>query len=146
MKNSRGVLFLAGLTLFSLSCVKSTGPVYSELVAYQVPGCRGSAGKVPSADSCFSYRFDEILFVDLCARGNCCPDSNRFLIRTAVRQDTIVATVADTAAQSCRCMCEYSLHFELTDLPFPSYLFICMQGGDSGKDTLYTERVYRHRI
>jgi hypothetical protein len=135
-------LLVTSLALLSLSCLESTNPGTPDLLAYQVPGCGGGVGKV-SADSCFSYRFRRALAVDFCASGNCCPDSNRFLIEAEVAHDTIFVTIADTAGQLCRCNCSYLLHVELYDLPLSSYVFVCRREDYSSRYILYCERIYR---
>jgi hypothetical protein len=97
------------------------------------------------SDSCFSYRFDEALLVDLCATGNCCPDAERFSIKQDIQNDTIVVTIADTAAQLCRCLCCYLLHFEFHDLQYSSYMFVCRREDYSSRIIIYSLRVYRNR-
>jgi hypothetical protein len=146
MGNYLKLSVLTYLALVSVSCVKSTEPGSPKMVAYQVPGCTGGLGKAAAGDSCFSYRFENVLYVDFCAWGNCCPDSNRFAIESEVQHDTIFITVADTAAPLCRCMCIYVLHVELNDLPFPSYMFVCRRQDYSSRYIIYAERVFRKQI
>ena len=102
----------------------STGAViFSE---YQVPGCNNSGlDKTLYNDTCFVYRFDEKLSIDCCVNANCCPDSNRFDILQQIYGDTIVVTVADTAAHLCKCMCNYIVRLEWENLPKNAYTFIC---------------------
>lgn len=146
MKNDAGLLFLAGLSLISLTCSKSTEPAAPGIVAFQAPGCQQVVGGLSSPDSCFSYRYEDLLLVDFCATGNCCPDSNRFLIQCEIRQDTILVTIADTAANLCRCNCRYLLHVQLTELSLPSYQFVCVRKDESAGSVLYSERVYRKPV
>ena len=135
-------LLVASLALLPLACVESTNPGTANFLAYQVPRCGSGLGKV-SADSCFSYRFGDVLIADFCASGNCCPDSNRFLIEAEVAHDTVFVTIADTARHLCRCTCSYLLHVELADLHLPSYVFVCQRQDYSSRYILYCERVYR---
>jgi hypothetical protein len=132
---------LAVLAFLSMSCLESTNPGSRDTAAYQLPGCIRGLDKGP--DSCFSYRFQDVLVAEFCASGNCCPDSNRFLIGSVIEHDTIVVIIADTAAHLCRCNCTYRLHVELADLPLSSYLFICRREDYSSQAILYSERVYR---
>ncbi len=143
MKNYADLLILTGLSLISLTCSRSTEPAAPAFVAFQASGCRQGIDRPATQDSCFSYQYDDLLLVDFCATGNCCPDSNRFLIRCEVRQDTILVTVADTAANNCRCTCRYLLHAQLAELSLPSYQFLCVRNDYSGTSILYSERVYR---
>jgi hypothetical protein len=128
--------------LLVLSCNGTTEPIPPGVVARQAPGCqlRGA----PGLDSCLSYEFHDALTVDFCADGNCCPDSNRFAFTTAFLRDTIQITIADTAAQLCRCTCSYILHVTFTDLPGDEYLFLCRREDYAGQALLYSLRVRRH--
>jgi hypothetical protein len=65
------------------------------------------------------------------------------MIHNEIHHDTIVVTIADTAAQLCRCNCRYVLHVEVGDLPLPSYLFLCRRNDYSSQFILYSERVFR---
>jgi len=135
---------LTYLTVFLISCAKPTETISPNFVGYQVPGCNQTTGTRTLSDSCFSYRFNGALLVDLCATGNCCPDAERFTIKHNFQNDTIVVTIADTAAQSCRCICRYLLHFEFGDLPYNSYMFICRREDYSSRVVIYSLRVYRY--
>lgn len=125
------------------ACHKSTGPASPTVVAYQVPGCVSQLGKSGLSDSCFSYQFHEALAVDFCATGNCCPDSNRFSLNHKISSDSIIVTVADTAAHLCHCICSYVLHVEFHDLPGNSYLLICERSDYPAHTVLYAEEVHR---
>lgn len=95
-------------------------------VLYQIPGCGGhGVAKTAVGDSCFSYKFIQDLVVDFCVSANCCPDSNRFQFKHEIRNDTIAVAVADTAANLCRCVCNYVIHAEFSDLPRDRYIFYC---------------------
>ncbi len=146
MTNRSGLLALAGLGLLAMTCSRSTEPTTSGIVAFQVPGCRQGIGRASAIDSCFSYRFEDFLLVDFCAAGNCCPDSNRFLIKCSIRQDTILVAIADTAANLCRCTCRYLLHVQMEGLPLDSYRFVCVQEGASGEYLLYSEQIFRQEF
>jgi hypothetical protein len=125
------------------TCHKSTEPGSPGVVAYQVPGCASQLGKRVLSDSCFSYQFRDALLVDFCASANCCPDSNRFSITHRVSTDSIIVTIADTAAQLCRCNCPYVLHVEFHDLPKDSYLLVCERRDYSSHILLYAQPVHR---
>jgi hypothetical protein len=133
---------LLGATLLSmLSC--SDQPTESETVKaqlYQIPGCGGHGlAKTAVGDSCFSYKFAQDLVVDFCVSANCCPDSQRFRFTHDIRHDTIFVAVTDTAANLCRCMCNYVIHAEFTDLPRDHYVFCCYYG----EAMVYNEKVER---
>ncbi|MDZ7304709.1 MAG: hypothetical protein ONB44_21485 [candidate division KSB1 bacterium] len=124
-------ILLSWAFLSMLSCAKQPTdseneerPVRAEL--RQIPGCSGHGlTKAAFADSCFSYKFTQDLVVDFCVSANCCPDSNRFQFAYEVRHDTIAVAVADTAANLCRCICDYVIHAEFSDLPRDRYMFLC---------------------
>lgn len=127
MKNIKKLLsFLFGV-LFLYSCA-ATEPIgnHNNSSSYQIPGCNNSSlPKTALNDSCFAYSFNDTLNIDFCVIGNCCPDSNRFVIDYEIKSDTIFVSVADTAANLCRCICSYTIHLRLDDLPKERYLFYC---------------------
>lgn len=123
------ILILFSL-LFVFSCTKnaSTEPNEEnvEFTAYQIAGCNnGGLSKVNTSDSCFAYSFDDKLKIDFCVTGNCCPDSQRYATDYKIISDTIFVIVADTAANLCRCICNYSIHLELSGLSKDKYIFYC---------------------
>lgn len=123
------------------ACDNSTGPETPAVFMFQAEGCRAQSGLKWAASACFSYRFDDIFIVDFCAEGNCCPNSNRFKFASEIRTDTIFVTVADTAANECRCVCTYMLRAGFRDLELDSYVFICRREDES---LLYSERLQRN--
>ena len=127
-------------------CSKSVSPDNAQGSIVQVPGCASAqlAKAGASSDSCLTYLFQGTLFIDFCAAGNCCPDSDRFEIKHEIRGDTISVTVADTAVALCRCMCKYMLHAEFHDLPHDQYVFICKRADASSSILMYSTTVYRH--
>jgi hypothetical protein len=127
-------------------CSKSVSPDNGGIRIEQIPGCKsGQLGKRSlSTDSCFTYQFSDALDVYFCASANCCPDSNRFRIRHDIRSDTIFVTIADTAAQLCRCNCTYMLHAEFHNLPKDRYVFFCSREDYSSLAVLYSVPVQRH--
>jgi hypothetical protein len=135
--------FLAALVL--PGCDKSVGPESDQTRIVQMPGCKsGQLGKSSvSSDSCFTYQFHDALDVYFCASGNCCPDTNRFLIKHETRSDTILVTIADTAAHLCRCSCTYMLHAEFQNLPGDQYQFVCQREDYSSTLVLYSALVRR---
>jgi hypothetical protein len=136
------ILGLIAVLAFILSgCDGSTEPEPPPFVAYQVPGCASHLGE--GVDSCFSYEFHRALSVDFCATANCCPDSNRFSFDYRISSDSIIVTIADTAARNCFCTCTYVLHVELSYLSENAYLFVCERQDSSSRTLLYTELVGR---
>lgn len=127
--------------VFMMACNNPTEPEIPAAILFQSQGCLPQSGLKAAASTCFSYRFDDILLVEFCAEGNCCPNTNRFTFSPEMREDTIFVTIADTAANLCRCTCTYMLHAGFSDLELDSYVFICKTENDS---LLYGERVQRN--
>lgn len=125
-------LFLLFLAINVSSCsddepTKSDGKDI-KFISYQAGGCNNEvslAKKGSFNDSCFTYSFRDTLKIDFCVWGNCCPDSNRFDTNYKISSDTLYVTVKDTAANLCRCECNYIVHVEMTGLPNDKYLFYC---------------------
>lgn len=118
------------LTILSISCSENSLSDNNEEInfnAHQIAGCNNSNSleKINFYNSCFNYTFDESLKIDFCVYGNCCPDSNRFIIEQNIKSDTIYVTVSDTAANLCNCLCNYKIHLELTGLQNDQYIFYC---------------------
>jgi hypothetical protein len=90
--------------------------------------------------SCFAYSFNDALKIDFCVVGNCCPDSQRFISDYNISSDTIFVSVADTAANLCYCICNYTIHVELLGLTKDKYLFVCDYPSDYA-NLNYLERV-----
>jgi len=122
-------LFLFAIITFSCSVdtLKSKSDAQNiDLNSYQIAGCTGSGLlKVVSEDSCFTYLFQDTLELEFCVVGNCCPDSLRFISTINVNFDTIFASVVDTAANLCDCVCIYKVHLEISGLSEERYLFYC---------------------
>ncbi len=136
--------FIILLTLLNLSCNNEDSITPGEngisFKAYQLGGCiNHHLAKYAVPDSCFSYSFNDTLKIDFCVMGNCCPDSNRFVTDYKINSDTIYVTVADTAENLCRCMCNYTIHLEMTGLTGNEYVFYC----DYDSCIVYKEKIYR---
>ncbi len=119
--------YLVLVLLFSCS-EKNATETESEITfsSHQISGCNNSGLlKTTTTDSCFAYSFDDTLKVDFCLPGNCCPDSQRFVSDYKINSDTIFISVTDTAAQGCYCICNYTIHVELSGLTKDNYLFVC---------------------
>jgi len=132
------------LFMLASTCSESVTAIDENVQAllYQVPECGGSGlAKDALIDSCFSYQFDTDLAVDFCVRANCCPDSNRFDLDYLISSDTIYVAVADTAARLCRCVCNYVIHAEFTNLMRDRYIFYCSYDPEIG--LVYAEEVKR---
>lgn len=118
------VLFFLAITSCSDNSADTLGEVTFE--AYQVGGCCGnSLAKAAYLDSCFSYSFDDILEIDFCLSGNCCPDSNRFITDYTISSDTIYIIATDIEENLCKCICPYQIHLEFTNLEYDKYVFRC---------------------
>ncbi len=142
------------LSLFFILCVissctdKSTNlnqinlPSFSFKTSKCISGTIAKESRVQS-DS-FSYSFSQYLTLNFSVPGNCCPDSNRFMVSNEIRSDTIFITVTDTAQNLCRCSCVYMIHTQLTDLQKDSYTVRCRLGKeDNYIDPLYLVNVVR---
>lgn len=135
-----------------ISCKDSSVSSESNVRLYQLPGCQtfinqksGYQKSIDASiiDSCFYYNFEEKLTIDFCVNGNCCPDENRFLITNNIFKDTITVTVTDTAANLCRCMCNYIIHGEFELLSYDSYTVKCVRNEFNSNKLLYTKRIKR---
>ena len=94
--------------------------------SYHISGCNSTGlKKIIQNGECFDYSFDDTLKIDFCVSGNCCPDSQRFVTNYSINSDTILVSVADTAANLCWCNCNYTIHLELSNLLEERYLFVC---------------------
>lgn len=132
MKHLKEVLVIL-LVAFSLISCSDTAPTKSndngiQFIAYQKTGCTSHIDFGKSTvftDSCFIYSFIDTLSIEFCVPGNCCPDSNRFVTSYNIIADTIQVSVADTAENLCRCICNYIIHLDITGLPLNRYIFSC---------------------
>ncbi|MGK9368578.1 hypothetical protein ACSSWA_06735 [Melioribacter sp. Ez-97] len=110
----------------------------------QLPGCQTLVYnnlEKAGADSCFNYSFFEKLVVEFCVSGNCCPDSNHFAVESKALGDTITISVRDTAANLCRCNCNYIILTEFQNLTGDNYFVKCTDK-ESGR-VLYLKEVKR---
>jgi hypothetical protein len=137
-------IFFSVIFFFLLSCNESgTNPEKN------LPGFSFYSGKCGrdllelfgARDSSFEYSFQNDLLIDFIASGNCCPDSDRFIVSSDILSDTIYITVEDTAAHLCRCMCNYHIYSKFSNLQENHYTVLCtLQGSDA---FLYLKDVYR---
>jgi hypothetical protein len=81
-------------------------------------------------DSICTYSFVDTLILYFSVAGNCCPDSNRFVVNHEIHRDTILFTVTDTAQNNCRCNCLYMIHTEVSNLSFNRYVVRCRLEND----------------
>lgn len=139
-------LIIIFLFIIFVSCKESSVSSESKVKIYQVPGCQHEIINILNKsiiDSCFNYTFFDKLEIDFCVKGNCCPDANRFLIRSNIFKDTITISVTDTAANLCKCICNYIIHGEFESLPFDSYFVKCIQKESNDSKILYSQKVFR---
>lgn len=111
----------------------------------QKPGCGGFSLNKSSIDTCFNYKFGKELEINFCVVGNCCPDSNRFKFSHRIYADTINISLADTAQNLCRCICNYLIESKIQSLPLNKYIVKVEQNFESEKKLLYTKIVYRNK-
>ncbi|MFB0515089.1 MAG: hypothetical protein ACETWG_00610 [Candidatus Neomarinimicrobiota bacterium] len=121
------VSLLPILLLFGVfpACDSSTEskPWNGQVQLTPINGCQsGSLSKAFVGDSLFSYQFDDDLLLDFRVTGNCCPDSNRFVLAHEIMGKSITIIVADTAADLCFCTCSYLIHTEFYDMPEDMYV------------------------
>ena len=127
-------LILIILLFLFISCQKSIDPFENgsesyDLNAYQIPGCAGPASffrNDSTENGCFSYSFEDTLKMELCVSANCCPDSHRFTYHSKIKSNIISFTVVDTAANLCRCICDYRIHADYIGLTGNTYQFNCI--------------------
>ncbi|MCK5739806.1 hypothetical protein KAH55_11515 [bacterium] len=106
----------------------------------QVPGCQGNGLGKNSADQCFKYTWlGDKLKLEFCVIGNCCPDTDRFLLDSEFNGTDLFVAVADPAARRCKCMCNYKVQAEFSDVTGSIYTVFCTYD-DS---VLYHEHVVR---
>jgi hypothetical protein len=140
------LLFISciAISIITINCKDELVQTNYKADIYQVKGCKGSAlGKFGSADSCFKYSFSEKLILEFCVTGNCCPDSNRFELKSSIDKDTISIEIKDIAPNLCRCMCKYYIHAEFEFLSYNNYSVKCMMEENEIKKILYLTDVKR---
>ncbi len=135
------------ILLISITFCKENS-VITEIEAsiFQIPGCQPAITKITNNvlfDSCFNYTFLDKLTIDFCINGNCCPDSNRFLITHNIFKDTITIALTDIAPNLCRCICNYIIHGEFNYLSNDSYYIKCIINKGNNKEILYNEKVFK---
>lgn len=124
--------FLLLCIFFAFDCKEQATKVTEEKevsFAFSSSGCyitRKMAKEVSTSfDSLLSYSFTDKLIMDFSVLGNCCPDSNRFVVDCKVENDSIFVAVIDTAQNLCRCNCLYMIHVEILRLPLDKYVVRC---------------------
>jgi len=93
-------------------------------------------------DSSFTYSFRDSLLIDFSVEGNCCPDSNRFIVSQNISNDTIYISVQDTALNLCHCICPYQIHAGFSNLNEDHYVVYCKLN-NAGDDPIHLVDVYR---
>ena len=130
--------------LVGYSCIDD--PLTSEngVTFQQIPGCQNNIlNKLTSGDLCFSYTFRQELDLQFCVSGNCCPDSNRYVLASKFAFDTLEIAVKDTAANLCKCICKYFIKARFEDLTKDRYIVKCVQEESIDKKVLYLQEVNR---
>lgn len=123
------IVFILLVFVYLTSCGQSTSVEKESpnFKAHQIPGCTNDLPKNSLFfNSCFTYSFMDTLKVDLCLSSNCCPDSGRFEYSYSLSHDTIKVTVVDIAEHLCRCICNYIVHTETSNLEENEYVFECI--------------------
>lgn len=142
----RAAFVLSGLALLWMGCTDSSSGAGEFQVGAnlrQISGCISHVSSLSSVgDSSFSYLFGDTLFVSFMLSGNCCPDSNRFVLSYEVKADTLYVSAVDTAERGCYCVCNYILRAEFFNLPLDRYTFVCPRP-DDGERVYYDEAVTR---
>ena len=137
------------IALFLISCIlfcNNTPQPDKKHTIYQIPGCNDDISKEAGVlEEYFSYSFDETtLSIDFSVIGNCCPDSNRFDLSYNLQDNSITIFVEDTAANLCKCDCNYLIHADFYELDQYKYVVTCIRKYNAGKDSiLYKETVYK---
>jgi hypothetical protein len=145
------IFLLLGLCTLTACKEKSTEvfPTGIPSFSFEMSQCISSAlgkGVNTLPDSICTYSFSDYLILDFSAIGNCCPDSNRFVVNHQIKQDTILITVSDTARSMCYCMCLYMIHTEISNLPLDKYVIRCrLVNGESYLDPMHLITVMRKK-
>jgi hypothetical protein len=109
------------------------------LFAYSSGKCIKERGVEPPTDerepfrapeSVLTWRFEDVLELEFQVWGNCCPDSERFVVTGDLQGDTLAITVVDTAASLCRCVCPYTVTTTCDDTTRHRYVVTGLLGKD----------------
>ncbi|MCX7876535.1 MAG: hypothetical protein N2321_10270 [Melioribacteraceae bacterium] len=93
---------------------------------YQDGKCRNyGLNKINNDSLCFDYKFDKSLSINFCVKGNCCPDSNRFIFNYKLNNSQIEIFVDDVAPNLCKCICTYVINAEINGLLNKKYTVTC---------------------
>lgn len=112
--------------LFLVGCNEKSTEVETFVKIFQLGKCNSyNLTKVTSDSLCFDYKFDKFLILNFCVKGNCCPDSNRFVFNYIIKENEINIFVDDVAPNLCKCICTYTIHTEITGLTNQKYLVSC---------------------
>lgn len=143
-KNNKFLALTFIVAVIFISCHDSALQPETTAKIYQAGKCNGTAlFKSAQDDSCFVYSFSNVLTIDFCVNGNCCPDSNRFTSSYTLNNNEITIKVKDTALNLCRCTCRYTIHSEFNDLKLESYRVICISETNDENKVLYSKLVQR---
>ncbi len=137
------LLITVSIILIFFSCENSV-IIEQKAFIYQLPGCRTEGllkTNYADFDSCFNYTFNQNLIVEFCVIGNCCPNENRFVTKYNIYGDSIFIAVKDTAANLCRCICNYIIRGEFQNLRYNEYVVKCIR--DEDNNIIYTQTVRR---
>lgn len=130
--------------IITYSCLDDPLTSQNTVILQQIPGCqKNKLDKLSSGDSCFSYTFGKNLDLQFCVSGNCCPDSNRYVLSSKFSYDTLEIAVKDTADNLCKCLCVYFIKAQFENLMKDRYIIKCVQEDIIDNKVLYLQEVIR---
>lgn len=139
------LVFILFLLIFVIGCREKISDANPSVSIKQIGKCNYNKLSKTSSDSlCFDYKFKNSLIIDFCVKGNCCPDSNRFVFESNIVEDQVLITVTDVAPNLCKCICTYTIHGEIAGLTNSSYFVTCILKNDDVTQTIHKKEVFRN--
>ncbi len=137
---------LFSLLLILVGCDEKSTESETFVKIFQLGKCISyNFAKVSSDSLCFNYRFENSLRIDFCVKGNCCPDSNRFVFDYKIKENQIDIFVDDIAPNLCKCICTYTIHADILGLSNSKYFVKCYTKSDGEYKVLHEREVYKFK-
>ena len=134
------------LLLFLIGCNEKSTETETFIKIYQLGKCNSyNLTKVTSDSLCFNYKFESSLVLDFCVKGNCCPDSNRFIFNYKINENQIDIFVDDIAPNLCKCICNYTIHADILGLSNSKYFVKCYSKDNGEYKILHEREVYKFK-
>jgi len=123
MKSLPFILMVAMVLLLTTCRDGSTGPDDHSAISfagYSTACLDHSVAKLLGLDS-LKYVFNDSLVIDYFTERDC-SDGCPFAPGYAVKEDTLALVIADTLLGGANCVCDYRVHFALSNLPLDHYV------------------------